>query len=127
MDSANIAREMEVLRPEPLLHLDDKKVIKVGQMIPALTHPLLSKFIVKLPNTLMTERSREYFVTSRELVFGKTLEQVEKEGQGDSGWIKIRPVWEELVQLLKEEEGPYFLGKTCEYRCCLKDVEKKLI
>ena len=110
MDSANIASALEQLYPEPSLHLENEKVIKIGQMVPDLTLPLRPEYIAKLPHTIMTERSASFFVASREKMFGKSLAQIEEEEGDGSGWAKCRPAWDELVRLLKEEEGPFFLG-----------------
>jgi hypothetical protein len=110
-DSANMARTLEELFPNPPLYLNNEKVINIGSMVPDLTSPLRNEFLATVPRTIIAEeRSASFFIASREKMYGCPWSDIEKqEGEG-SGWAKCRPAWDELVRLLKEEEGPFFLG-----------------
>ncbi|KAA8625310.1 glutathione S-transferase [Pyrenophora tritici-repentis] len=64
---------------------------------------------------LLNERSAEYFYETREKMFGKPLEQVEKDADVDDCWEKVKGPVLEVGNLLRQHGGPFFLGETASY------------
>lgn len=110
MDSHVIARSLEEIHPEPPLHLTNEKVLKVRSMLADLLHPIYAEWMTKVPYKLLSEHSAPYFIRTREEQEGKPLLQMAKEEGGEPAWSNCMPAWNQLVKLLKEEEGPFFLG-----------------
>ncbi|KAL9129570.1 MAG: hypothetical protein Q9175_007261, partial [Cornicularia normoerica] len=115
MDSRKIADVLEKEHPSPSLHLDSPMLKKVEELIPQCTSPIRPVFLPRVPRSVLSPRSAEYFERTREATFGMPLSQVEKEKGGESAWEAAEPKWKELGALLKAQGGPFFMGKTVSY------------
>jgi glutathione S-transferase len=118
-DSGRIAAHIEQLYPSPPLHLQSPVLSKVEALMPKLMFPLRSVIMPRIPRTILNERSAEYFHETRAKRFGMPLDELEKsEYGGDKAWENVKPVCEEVARLLKETEGPFFMGKEgkCSHR-----------
>jgi hypothetical protein len=114
MDSWPIAHELEKQHPTPSLHLDDPIVVQVRDHIPEMMGPLRALLIPQVPVVLLNKPSADYFYDTREKMFGKKLEQVEKDANVDECWEQAKAPAKEAGDLLRKNGGPYFLGQTGE-------------
>ena len=114
MDSLKIAKELELRYPSPSLYLDSPILPKVMDIIPNILETMRGALMPKIPPTLLNPSSAEYFEETRAKRFGKPLAQLEKENSGDTAWLEVTPVLNELGHILRAEGGPFALGKTGE-------------
>jgi hypothetical protein len=112
MDSWPIAFELEKQHPSPSLHLDDPIVEKIRDHIPKLMGPLRPLLIPQVPVVLLNKPSADYFFETREKMFGKPLDQVEKDANAEECWEEAKAPAKEAGDLLRKNGGPYFLGQT---------------
>ncbi|KAL5378353.1 hypothetical protein PMIN03_000597 [Paraphaeosphaeria minitans] len=124
MDSWHIVHALEKQYPTPSLHLDDPIVEKVRNI--SVLGPIVEHLMPKVPN-LLTSISSEYFYRTREIMFGKPLQQVEAEATEEQ-WEDMRAKAKEVGDLLRKKGGPFFLGETVSYAdvcfvTCLKFLE----
>ncbi|OCL06103.1 hypothetical protein AOQ84DRAFT_390428 [Glonium stellatum] len=115
MDSAKIAVELEKRYPSPSVYLDSPIVSQAQQVVTNIQKALTPNLIPKAPGNLLNERSKEYFERTREVRFGMPLSQMEKDKGGETPWAAAKQPIQELADLLKEQGGPFFLGKTVSY------------
>ncbi|MCJ1461135.1 hypothetical protein MMC28_011517 [Mycoblastus sanguinarius] len=115
MDSLKIAKELELRYPSPSLYLDSPILPKVMDIIPNILETMRGALMPKIPPTLLNPSSAEYFEETRAKRFGKPLAQLEKENSGDTAWLEVTPVLNELGHILRAEGGPFALGKTVSY------------
>jgi hypothetical protein len=119
MESWDIVNELEKQYPTPSLHLDDPIVEKVLNI--NLFKYLVPNIMPKIPK-LLSKVSAEYFSTTREEQFGKSLQQMEAEAK-DEAWDQTKPIAKEVGDLLREKEGPFFLGEKSKSSKSAKAVE----
>ena len=112
MDSWPIALELEKQHPSPSLHFDDPIVVKIRDLQPNLMDPLRSLIIPRVPEAFLNKPSADYFYKTREKLFEKPLEQVEKDANAEECWGKAKAPAKEMGDLLRKSGGPYFLGQT---------------
>ena len=112
MDSRKIADELEKQYPEPSLHLDAPILPKVYGAMENLYKALAPAMMPKVPRIFLNAASVEYFERTREARFGMPLSQWEKVAGGDKAWQKAEPVFKEVGDWLRANDGPFFLGKT---------------
>ncbi|KAF2142241.1 uncharacterized protein K452DRAFT_271090 [Aplosporella prunicola CBS 121167] len=115
MDSAKIAPKLEELYPEPSLHLDSGYSEKLAQIFPEAVGALRFVLIPRVPGSLLNERSAEYFYRTRKENFGVPLDVLEKERGGEQAWEKAKAPLEKVAAMLKENDGPFFLGEQVCY------------
>ena len=72
-------------------------------------------FLPMVPKRLLNEESLEYWYTTREKFMGMSMDQLDKERGGDKAWGQVEPAIRQVTDLLKENEGPFFLGETPSY------------
>ncbi|KAL8724358.1 MAG: hypothetical protein Q9166_007994 [cf. Caloplaca sp. 2 TL-2023] len=114
MDSKAIAHELETLYPSPPLHLDTPQQARIEELWPKFVQivgPAISPKVVK---NVLTERSKPYFIESREKAFGISMAELEEKGD-EKAWEDVRPVLEEIAAVLREKEGPFVLGEELSY------------
>lgn len=109
MDSWNIIQEIEKQYPTPSLHLDNPIVTKVREI--TIIKPLVPHLMPKVPRNLLNKVSADYFYMTREEIFGKSLQEMEREAT-DKEWDEMKPHAKEIGELLRSEGGPFFLGDT---------------
>jgi hypothetical protein len=120
MDSGKIAQELERRYPNPPLHLDSPMVSQVKESLMNVFTPAFGIILPLVPRNILSPKSAEYYVRTREAKFGTTFEEYEREKGGDPAWESAKPGIKHLADLLNKEEGPFFLGKT---GTCLRDVD----
>lgn len=115
MDSRAIASALESAHPHPSLHLDSPILPRVeAQMLKIF--PLIFPVIApRVPSVLLNPVSAEYFERTRAERFGmKDLAQLEREKGGEVAWKALEEPVREMAAILKENGGPFFLGKERE-------------
>lgn len=112
MDSRPIAQRLEKDHPTPSLHLDSPILPEVAKLLPGIRDPLRGVWLPKVPANLLPERSREYFVRTREKRWGKPLAQVQAEHGGEEAWIEAMPGIKALGEVVKANGGPFVMGDT---------------
>ncbi|KAL1791839.1 hypothetical protein ACET3X_009590 [Alternaria dauci] len=115
MDSWPIALELEKQYPTPSLHLDDPIVVRIRDHIPKIIGPLRPLLIPQVPVVMLNKPSADYYYETREKMFGKPLEQVEKDANAEECWEKAAAPAKEMGDLLRKNGGLYFLGQTVSY------------
>ncbi|KAK4693882.1 hypothetical protein P7C71_g3598, partial [Lecanoromycetidae sp. Uapishka_2] len=115
MDSRKIASELEKQYPEPSLHLDSPILPKV-QAVLAQAHAFLRGVVLPpIPTNLLRDPSAEYFLRTREARFGMPLSQVAREQGGEEAWKGAEPAFNKIGELLREQGGPFIMGKIVSY------------
>lgn len=110
MESWHIVHALEKQYPTPSLRLDDPVVEKVRNL--TMLAPIAKHVMPKVPH-ILSDVSAEYFYTTREEIYGKSLQQLAAEAS-DADWEKMRVAAKEIGDVLREKEGPFFLGETGE-------------
>lgn len=113
MDSWPIAHELEKQYPEPSLHLDDPIVVQIRDHIFKLLTPVVPHLIPKV-GRIQTEKSRPYFYETRKKAFGMSLDDLEKQNATEKCWEDAKAPAKEAGDLLRKNNGPFFLGETGE-------------
>ncbi|KAK0735132.1 hypothetical protein B0T26DRAFT_631289 [Lasiosphaeria miniovina] len=116
MDSNKIAPALEALYPSPPLRLDSPLIPRLRALMNGVHAPFGPIFAPSVPNLLLSERSREYFVRTRSEDHGMDLFKWGQENGGDPAWERLTPSLQEITALLKETpDGPFFMGKEAGY------------
>jgi glutathione S-transferase len=115
VDSRKIADYIERQIPIPSLHLDSPYLEKVEHLWSQYMKAITPIFIPLVPKRILNAESIGYWYTSRPGLIGMPLDQLEREKGGVRAWNEAGPVLREVTVLLKENEGPFFLGKTASY------------
>lgn len=115
MDSRKIAEYIESQSQSPSLHLDSDYLKEVENLWDEYMGAFYPIFVPLVPKVLLNERSAEYFYATREEAFGMSLEKLEKTQGGETAWKNTELVLPKVTKLLKEKEGPYFMGATPSY------------
>ncbi|KGO47787.1 Glutathione S-transferase, N-terminal [Penicillium expansum] len=115
VDSRKIADYIERQTPLPSLHLDSiylEKVERIWSEYMKATKPI---FIPLVPKRILNAESLDYWYTTRSAMVGMPLDQLEREKGGVRAWNEAGPALCEVTALLKENEGPFFMGNTISY------------
>ena len=115
MESTAIAEKLESLFPSPSLHLDSPILPKTRALFNKVLGPLHGSWMPGVATNLLPPRSKEFFDRTRAERLGKPLSQVSEEFDLEEGFKKATPALQELAALLKETEGPYFMGTEVSY------------
>lgn len=115
MDSRKIADYIESQSPVPSVHLDSPYLPKVESLWTQYVRAFTPIFVPRVPKVLLSEISQKYFYRTREETFGMTLDQLEKAQGGDKAWDNVQLVLAQVTELLKENEGTFFMGSTPSY------------
>lgn len=115
MDSWPIAHSLEKQYPNPPLHLDEPVVVKIRDLIKELIMPLIPLVLTQVPDVLLNEPSAKYFLETRAKIFKKPLPQMREEADVEKCWAEAAVLAKEVGDLLREKEGPFFLGETVSY------------
>ena len=115
MDSKKIAIELEKRHPSPSMHLDSPVLLNVEQAFPGAIMPLLPIMLPMIPRKMLNSASVAYYEKARSKDLGMPLEQLEREKGGEDAWLQARPGIENLASLLKQTDGPYFMGNMVSY------------
>ncbi|KAF2098285.1 hypothetical protein NA57DRAFT_57446 [Rhizodiscina lignyota] len=115
MDSLAITKELEKRYPTPSLHLDSPILPKAMQALGKVAEGTRPVWMAKVPAALLNPPSAEYFLRTRSEQVGQPLLEYGKEKGGDQAWNNAEPAIKDLVALLKETDGPFFMGNEISY------------
>lgn len=115
MDSINIAPVLEKLQPSPPLHFDSPMTGKVQDAVNKAWGALALIALPNVPRNILNPTSKTYFEETREKRFGMPLDELEKTDKAKNAWQDAEAGLDELKTLLREESGPFFLGKEPSY------------
>jgi len=111
-DSRVIVEVLEKLHPNSPLHLDSPILPKVEALVPKIQGSLAPVLMPRVPRNILNSDSAEYFQRTRKERFGMPLDEFEKsEKGGEAAWKGADGPLKELAALLKENGGPFFMGK----------------
>lgn len=117
MDSVKIAEAIEKKYPSPTVHLDSPIVDRVNGLVEKCCHDMRPNILYKFSQTVLSEKSYDYWVGQWTRVLGMPLDEHERQFGGEKSWAQAQPPLDELTNILKERqaEGPFFLGKDISY------------
>ncbi|KAJ5503495.1 Glutathione S-transferase N-terminal [Penicillium fimorum] len=115
MDSRKIANYIERQAPLPSLHLDSVYLEKIECIWTRYMKAFVPIFIPLVPKRILNPESLDYWKTTREAMVGMSLDKLEKEKGGVQAWNEVEPALRDVTALLKENKGPFFMGKTVSY------------
>ena len=67
---------------------------------------------------LITDHSRDFWIRTRENIFGMTVDEFQKTKGGEQAWEAARPGLQALSEFLtkhKRDSGPFILGSQVSY------------
>ncbi|PSK49445.1 hypothetical protein B9Z65_8240 [Elsinoe australis] len=118
MDSKKIAEHLESTYPPgdyasiKLDNPDQQRVVdalsKVAEQLTPIVMPLI-------PRNVLNPPSAEYFRETRAQRFGMSLDELESKEGGEKAWSNAKEPLDNLAKILRETEGPYFLGGKSSY------------
>lgn len=114
-DSRVIAAVLDQDHPSPPLHLDSDHLQKLEKLMADLMPAVRGNYIPQIPLRLLNEASVPFWYRTREEKFGMKLDALEEAEGGEKGWARAAPLLREVTGLLKEKEGPFFMGDTVSY------------
>jgi len=116
MTSEKIAPELEKLKPEPTLRVDDPLTEKVTLAVQTFFGPLRNLLLPRVPKVLLNPVSEEYFERTRKEWFGMPLSELEQSKDAKEAWQKAQPGLEQVKDLLHQNsDGPFLQGKQVTY------------
>jgi glutathione S-transferase len=116
MDSRLIVERIEELQPTPSCHLESPLLPKLESFISQMNQSLRVVYITSLvPQRILNEASIPFWHETRSKLGGMPLDEWEKKEGGPQAWAKAQPHVEGVTQLLKENDGPFFMGQTPSY------------
>lgn len=115
MESRRIAEHLEATHPSPPLHLDSPEIEELTKCLRLALTALQPVFLHLVPTRVLSERSAQYFITTREERFGTPLEQMYQERGGEDAWKASEEGFTKITELLKKTKGPFFLGTIPSY------------
>ncbi|KAF2438975.1 hypothetical protein P171DRAFT_370699 [Karstenula rhodostoma CBS 690.94] len=118
MDSKNIVDYLEAHYSPPAhpsLHLDSPVITRVAEHTTGIMQRwALSVMYPLVPRNLLNPRSAEYYERTRRQFFGMSLDELGRLKSGEA-WAELETTWGGVAALLRETEGPCFLGDTVSY------------
>jgi glutathione S-transferase len=114
-DSMEIAKALEKLQPSPSLTLDSPYQAKVDESAVNVFQQVFPNIVNRIPNTILSEVSREYWFKSRKERLGMSTQEYEDKHAGPAAYEGAAPFLKEITRMLKENEGPFFSGKQVTY------------
>ncbi|CAG9986548.1 unnamed protein product [Clonostachys byssicola] len=114
MDSLKIARHIEAIHPEPPLYLDSPLIDQLWQHLRGVLIAIQPIHIHLIATRLLSEKSTPYFFETREKDIGKSTAEWYREHEG-TAWEKSTPHFSAITALLKETDGPFFMGGVVSY------------
>ena len=115
MDSGKIAHVLEKLHPSPSVHLESPYLTKVEQLVLKIFPCLAPICYSRVPVNILNEVSAEYWYRTRRERLGMTVQEYEVKGGGDVAYASAEPYVKEITGLLKEHDGPFFMGTEVSY------------
>ena len=88
---------------------------KVEALMPKIA-PFAPVFLPRVHKNILNEASQYYFHKTRAERFGMSLDDLEKsEKGGEAAWKAIAEPLSEMADLLKQNGGPFFMGRQASY------------
>lgn len=115
MDSAKIAPVLEKLQPQPSLHLDSPYLSRVTAVFGDIFSRIRPNFYAKIPVNLLNDVALDFWYTTRRERLGMSVEEFEAKHGGEPSYAAAEPFLQQMTALLKENGGPFFLGKEASY------------
>ncbi|KAK2592605.1 hypothetical protein QQS21_009712 [Conoideocrella luteorostrata] len=115
MDSRKIAAAIEKLHPQPCLHMDSPYLPKVEEILPKIFQNVIPFCYNRIPINLLNEASTQYWYTTRAERVGMPVQEFEKKHGGEAAYEGAEPHLRQMTELLKETEGPFFMGTDVSY------------
>ena len=121
MNSTKIIKKLEILHPEPSLHLDEERETAIGAAVEAFAGTTWWDAMVKLVQNCLTESAAEWFAENRKQIFGASLEDLAASMGGQKGFdaaFASGGTAEKLKEQLtkyRKDEGPFVLGSQVSY------------
>ncbi|KAI1858503.1 uncharacterized protein JN550_012550 [Neoarthrinium moseri] len=117
-DSIKIAEYIEEHYPSPSIHLDSPYVPKIQKLIATLMElgtGLRGVFLALVPERLLNPESVDYWMETRSKMLQRPLSELTADERGGKAWDHAAKSLHEVTRLLKENDGPFFAGKTVTY------------
>ncbi|CAG9985612.1 unnamed protein product [Clonostachys byssicola] len=115
MDSYVIAEAIERSHTTPSLHLGNPLQQPLLDALHKLDVVLEPVYKTRVPKVYLSEISREYFERTRFERVGTSLERFEKENPLNLVFKKLAPIFRELNDIVKKNQGPFILGEEVSY------------
>jgi glutathione S-transferase len=118
MNSLKIAEYFEEKHPSPSLHLDSPYIDKVVSHLSELMQlgtGLRGAFLGRVPDRLLSDKSIGYWHETRCKALGKPVNELTEDEQGEKAWANSAQNIQAVTSLLKENDGPFFMGETVSY------------
>lgn len=110
MNTLKIADALEAAYPQPSLRLESPYRKKALPIMISLWDALEPMILTHVNKRLLNEVNQDFWRETREPWLGKSLEEAEKELDNDVLFKNAGPHIDQMTELLKENEGPFFLG-----------------
>jgi len=115
MDSRVIAAAVEERHPSPPLHLDSTALARLEALLPTAASALLPLYLARAPRDVLGEGSLAYWYRTRAETYGMPVDDYERAHPPAECWAAARPALEGVTALLRETDGPFFLGREVSY------------
>ncbi|KAF2494772.1 hypothetical protein BU16DRAFT_511370 [Lophium mytilinum] len=115
MDSMVIAKELEKRYPTPSLNLDSPKIKRTRGLLGPALESLRPIWMPKVPDSLLRERSVEYFYRTRAERVGMPLEEYAEKKGGEQRWMEALMAIDDLAAFVSATEGPFVDGNDVSY------------
>ena len=115
MDSYKIAAALDKLHPSPPLDLHSPYQAKVEQIGAKITASIVPLCYSRVPVNVLNEASVDYWYTTRRQRLGMTVQEYEEKNGGEAAYAGAEPYIKQMTELLKENEGPFFMGSQVTY------------
>jgi glutathione S-transferase len=118
MESRMIVDKLEVLYPDPSLHLEAKAHDEILPALGKAVNAARPMILAAVWRNVLREPSASFFAEDRRQRFGKTLDQLEQDDGGDKGWAAAQKALECLrleMKQHKNDDGPFLLGSRVSY------------
>ncbi|VUC37989.1 unnamed protein product [Clonostachys rosea] len=115
MDSYVIAEAIERSYPTPSVHLGNPLQQPLLDALDKLDVILEPIYKTRVPKVYLSEISKEYFHKTRSERLGMSLKQFEEENPKSLVFEKLSPVFGELNDLVRKNQGPFILGEEVSY------------
>ncbi|KAK9481635.1 hypothetical protein V1527DRAFT_448535 [Lipomyces starkeyi] len=115
MDSAKIAHAVDALYPNPPLQINSPYQAKVDDLTIKITQPIVPIIYTRVPVNILNEVSAEYWYATRRQRLRMSVQEFEGKHGGQAAYLDAESHLKEITALLKEKEGPFFMGSEVSY------------
>lgn len=117
MDSTSIARELDLIKPEPPLNVDNGRTEEAVEASMSMFFGLCPNILPLFKDRLLKPAAAKYFDTTRKPLFGMTLDELKtSDKNGEQAWKAAVPGMLMIKKLLTENtRGPFINGSEATY------------